>query len=106
MKVKITKEFNGVENGALYPRPYTVGEIVKGRLADVALAEGWGEELKADERLPAPNGPLEIPEAWREFNAAKTVDLAVALGGVDIKTKASAVDFIEAEIERRAAEAV
>lgn len=104
MKVKITKEFHGVENGALYPRLYAVGEIVEGRLAEVALAEGWGDELKAEER-PAPTGPLDIPEAWREFNAAKTVDLAVALGGVDIKTKAPAIEFIEAEIERRAAEA-
>lgn len=104
MKVKITKEFNGVENGALHPRLYAVGEIVEGRLADVALSEGWGEELKAEE-TPASTGTVEIPDDWREFNAAETVALAVALGAIDIKTKAPAVEFIEAELERRAAAA-
>lgn len=103
MKVKITKEFHGVENGALNPRLYAVGEIVEGRLADVALAEGWGDEIKADEKPPAPTGPVEIPDAWREFNAAETVALATSLGAVDIKTKAPAIEYIEAEIERRAA---
>lgn len=99
MKVKVTKEFSGVENGALYPRPYAVGEIVEGRLADVALAEGWGEEPKAEE----PSGPPEIPKDWRELNAAETVALATALGAVGIKAKAPAIEYIEAEIERRAA---
>ncbi len=105
MKVKVTKEFNGVENGALHPRLYKAGEIVEGRLADVALAEGWGDAMKSDVK-PAPSGPVEIPEGWREFNAAETVALAAALGAVDIKTKAPAVEFIDAEVERRAAAAV
>ena len=104
MKVKITKEFNGVENGALHPRLYAVGEIVEGRLADVALAEGWGDELKAEETIN-PTATVEIPDDWREFNASETVALATALGAVNIKTKAPAVEFIEAEIERHAAEA-
>jgi len=104
MKVKITKEFQGVENGALHPRLYVAGEIVEGRLAEVALAEGWGEEVKA-EPTTAPTGAVDIPDNWREFNAAETVALAVALGAVDIKTKAPAVEFIEAEVERRAAAA-
>lgn len=104
MKVKITKEFQGVESGALYPRLYTVGEIVEGRLADVALAEGWGDELKAEETVK-PTATVEIPDAWREFNAAETVALAAALGAIDIKTKAPAVEYIEAEVERRAAAA-
>lgn len=104
MKVRITKEFHGVENGTLHPRLYVVGEIVEGRLADVALAEGWGDELKTRER-PTLTGPIEIPDAWREFNAADTVALAAALGAVDIKTKAPAIEYIEAEIERRAAAA-
>lgn len=104
MKVKITKEFQGVENGALYPRLYTVGEIVEGRLADVALAEGWGDELKAEETVQ-PAAMAEIPGDWREFNAAETVALAATLGAVDIKTKAPAVEFIEAEVERRVAAA-
>lgn len=104
MKVKITKEFNGVENGALHPQLYAVGEIVEGRLADVALSEGWGDELKAEETIQ-PTGAVEIPDDWREFNAAETVALAAALGAIDIKTKAPAVEFIDAELERRAAAA-
>ena len=104
MKVIVTKEFQGVENGALHPRLYKAGEIVEGRLAEVALAEGWGEEVKAEE-APAPGGAVEVPDAWREFNAADTVALAAALGAVNIKTKAPAVEFIEAEVARRAAAA-
>lgn len=105
MKVKVTREFQGVENGALYPRLYTVGEIVEGRLADVALAECWGEEVKADEKPPFDPSTAVIPDGWREFNAADTVALAASLGAIDIKTKAPAVEFIEAEVERRVAAA-
>ena len=103
MKVKVTKEFSGVENGAIYPRVYKAGEIVEGRLADVALAEGWGDEIKPDQKPPIDPGQVEIPEGWREFNAADTVALAAALGAVEIKTKAPAVEYIEAEAQRRAA---
>lgn len=106
MKVKVTKEFSGVENGEIYPRAYKVGEIVDGRLADVALAEGWGDEIKPDEKSPIDAGQVEIPEGWREFNAAETVALAAALGAVDIKTKAPAAEYIEAEVQRRAADQV
>lgn len=102
MKVKITKEFHGVESGALHPRLYAVGEIVEGRLADVALAEGWGDEVKAEERS-ASTGSVEIPDDWRELKAIGMVALAVSLGAVDITTKTQAVEFIAAEIERRAA---
>lgn len=102
MKVKITKEFHGVENGALHPRLYTVGEIVEGRLADVALAEGWGDEVKAAEP-PASTDAVEIPDGWREFKAAEMIALAVTLGAADITTKTQAIDYIAAEIERRTA---
>ena len=103
MKVTVIKEFQGVENGAIYPRAYVVGETVEGRLADVALAEGWGEEIITGTKEPGEGGAVQIPENWREFNAADTVALATALGAVDIKTKAPAVEFVEAEIERRLA---
>lgn len=103
MKVKVTKEFQGVENGAIYPRLYKTGDVVEGRLADVALAEGWGDEIKRDEKPPIDPAKVDIPDGWREFNAADTVALAAALGAVDIKTKAPAAEYIDTEIQRRAA---
>lgn len=95
MRVTITKQFDGCENGALHPRKIAVGEILEGRLAEVALAEGWGHEF-------ADIASVEIPDDWQTFNAAKSVALAQALGAGDpVKTKAAAAEFIAAEVARR-----
>jgi hypothetical protein len=100
MRAKVTKAFDGVENGALYPRTYPVGEVVTGRLAEVALREKWAEEEKLDAR---PSGPVEIPEGWQELKAAELVKLARALGAsADVNTRAEASAVIQAELERRA----
>lgn len=45
-----------------------------------------------------------IPDTWRELNAEETKALAMKLGATEeqVKTKATAAEFIEAELKRRA----
>jgi len=96
------------------PVTYNAGDIVELR-DDIAmrwlsrgLATSDAEAIaKAEAPAPSPNGrPPEvsasIPDDWRGLNAADTVALAASLGAAEVKTKASAIDFIEAEIARRA----
>lgn len=47
MHVKVTKQFEGVPEGAVYPKLIKAGEIITGNLAQAALANGWGEETEA-----------------------------------------------------------
>lgn len=44
MEARVTKAFPGVPEGEVYPRQHEVGETVTGRMAEVALAEGWAEK--------------------------------------------------------------
>lgn len=107
MQVKVIKQFDGVENGAIYPRTYKVGEIVTGRLAEVALAEKWGEEVKADQKQSSDGGPIQIPDGWESFKAAEVVKLAHALGAPpEVNTKAEATAFVSEEVARRANPAI
>ena len=46
MKVKVTQEFSGVEDGKHHPRTIEVGEEITGDLADVALRNKWATEIK------------------------------------------------------------
>lgn len=101
MQAKVTKAFDGVEGDAVYPRTYQVGEVVTGRLAEVAMREKWAEELKPE--APKPAGPVEIPEGWQDLKAAELVKLARELGAsADVNTRAEASAVIQAELERRA----
>lgn len=98
MRAKVTRAFDGVENGALYPRTYAVGEVVTGRLAEVALSQQWAEEIAATLDL----GPVAIPERWQDMKAAELVKLARELGArSDVNTRAEASAVIEAELARR-----
>lgn len=45
MKARVVKPFVGAPDGALYPRPFEVSELVEGDLARVAITEGWAEAL-------------------------------------------------------------
>jgi hypothetical protein len=60
MEAKVTTPFKGVRSGEVYPVEFVVGETVTGRLAEVALAEGWAEEVGAKE--PVATQPTEQPE--------------------------------------------
>lgn len=39
----VVTAFDGVPDGAVYPRAFAPGDTVEGSLADVAVAEGWAE---------------------------------------------------------------
>lgn len=51
MKVQITKAFRWARDG-IYVEDVHVGDVVDGRPAEIALAEGWGVEFG-----PAPAAP-------------------------------------------------
>lgn len=50
MEARVTKAVPGVPEGEVYGRNYEVGEVISGRMAEVALAQGWavveGEKSK------------------------------------------------------------
>jgi len=41
MEATVTKPFLGAPDGEVYPRKWKAGDTVSGRLAAVALAQGW-----------------------------------------------------------------
>lgn len=43
MKAKVTKSFVGAKDGDHYPIKFAVGDTVEGKLAKVAVEEGWAE---------------------------------------------------------------
>ena len=102
MKAVVTTPFDGAIDGTIYPKHFVPGDVVEGDLARVALEQGWAI---ADETTE-PKPPADIPADWETFNAADTVALARTLGADDaVKTKAAAVEFVAAEVAKRAAEA-
>lgn len=58
MAVRVTKRFDGVFDGGVYPTAYAPGDVIDGAAADFALARGCGEVVDPSE-LPA--GPVEPP---------------------------------------------
>lgn len=44
MEARVTKAFPGVPEGEIYGRQFEVGDVISGRMAEVALAEGWAVE--------------------------------------------------------------
>lgn len=58
MEARVTKAFPGVPEGEVYPRQFEVDDIVTGRMAEVAVAEGWAVEggAKAPKRRPSNGG--------------------------------------------------
>ena len=106
MKAVVTKPFDGAIDGTIYPKHFKAGDVVEGDLARVAVEQGWAVEGEIAPEGSKPASPVEIPKLWDTFNAADSVALARALGADEgIKTKAAAVEFIAAEVDRRAAEA-
>ncbi|MBT8113721.1 MAG: hypothetical protein KJO47_08590 [Gammaproteobacteria bacterium] len=45
MKAKVITEFKGVPDESNYPVSFKVGDTVNGRLAEVAVREGWAKSL-------------------------------------------------------------
>lgn len=46
IRARVTKEFEGVEDGKVYPRTILVGEEITGSLAETAIAEKWAKETR------------------------------------------------------------
>lgn len=46
IRAKVVQEFNGVEDGKVYPRLIEVGEEISGSLAEAAIGEKWAKETK------------------------------------------------------------
>lgn len=103
MKAVVATPFDGALDGAIYPKHFVAGDVVEGDLARVAIEQRWATEQVV---VVEPKPPADIPADWETFNAAETVALARTLGADDaVKTKAAAVEFIAAEVAKRASEA-
>jgi hypothetical protein len=72
---------------------------------DAEKSEAEFQQLEAERKAKEEaQAAVEIPDDWKSFNAADTVELAKKLGaGDDVATKAQAADFIAAEIAKRGA---
>lgn len=44
--IKCTVAFSGKADGDIYPSDHEVGDLLEGKLAAVALTEGWAEEVE------------------------------------------------------------
>lgn len=49
MKAIVVIPFVGAPDGEIYPKEFADGDIVTGKLAEVAVAEGWAEEAQAEQ---------------------------------------------------------
>lgn len=59
-RAKVTKEFDGVEDGKVYPRKFEVGEEISGDLADAAIRQKNAKETSASK---AARGASEAEES-------------------------------------------
>lgn len=63
MKAKVTKSFVGAKDGEHYPIKFAIGDTVEGKLAKVAVEEGWAEaEPKRSRGAAAEQQPELMPE--------------------------------------------
>lgn len=60
MKATVTKPFPGVKAGEVYPTQFAVGDTVDGRLARIAVDNGWavGDEPATADDKPAEPGEI------------------------------------------------
>lgn len=51
LEARVTKQFQGVADGDVYPKLCAVGDVITGELAQAAIDAGWAEKAEA---APAP----------------------------------------------------
>lgn len=51
----VVKPFDGVPDGEIYPVRFEKGDTVEGKLADVAIAEGWATKDGKGAKKPEPD---------------------------------------------------
>lgn len=89
MKAIVVKPFPGVPDGEIYPKDFKLNEAIEGKLASVAIAQGWA----------VPEG-TELPEDVEELRgaAAQTVaDIEQTVEDARIKALAD-IDLINTSI--------
>lgn len=94
MKLKVTREFRAVRPGDVYPSAVLAGEIVEGRLADIALSQKCGEIVGM-----APSADVITAE-----ELAALVGENERLNGVIVEQQAQ-IASLQAEIEKLKASA-
>jgi hypothetical protein len=64
---KVTKQFQGAEDGKHYPRTIKVGETIAGDLAKVAVEQGWALPLETAGQKAQASAPANkaLPAATR-----------------------------------------
>src|SRR3954471_2117566 len=86
VSAKVTTEFNGVEDGKVYPRLITVGEEIHGSLAQTAIDEKWAKETK-ESRQARNAADDESSKAAADQAAADAADAAVQEKRAEDKAK-------------------
>lgn len=101
IRAKVTKEFEGVEDGKVYPRTIAIGEEITGALALTAIDEKWAKETKESR---ADRGAAE-DAAEKEIVEQKGRDAAAAaLQAKRDEAKAKLALLPHAQLEAIAAE--
>lgn len=54
MKAIVTKAFDGVPDGLVHPKAFAKGDVVDGKLAEVAVREKWAKVVEEKPALSAP----------------------------------------------------
>lgn len=82
MKATVVKAFPGRPDHEVMTRPIAVGEVIEGDLADVAVCNGWAEEVS--DRDTSLNN-LTVAEL-KALAAERGIDLAGATKKADMVT--------------------
>jgi len=62
MKAKVTKAFRGAKDGEHHPTQFKPGDTVEGKLAEVAVSEGWARAGRSKpEGEPAAEDAASVP---------------------------------------------
>jgi hypothetical protein len=69
MKVRVTKAFRWAREG-IHVVDIHVDDVVDGRAAEIALAEGWGREVEAESAAPRAAALPAAPENKAEAAGA------------------------------------
>lgn len=84
IRAKVTKEFDGVEDGKVYPRLITAGEEISGSLAETAIGAGNAKETKESKSERLANEDAEVRAAREALELKEAADAADAKREGDI----------------------
>lgn len=70
-KATVIREFNGVEDGKIYPRSFKVGDTISGDLARAEVENGRAEWEGGDKKKPPANKALDGPDRNKQSSASQ-----------------------------------